>query len=348
MTKGKGFTGTPGRHSMKARGVDGGNVAELAEVRQGTYSVVSAAAACDRRLGTCTPLHVLVMLGKYRNAKTGTCMPAMDRIAADLGISRRTVQKHINKLIVCGYVVAIGRRRDNGGWSSNSYTLLFPAMPGAPQEGQDDGGGAPSQEQDKASSEALMAGASDASPDDAYPPADPVLDVNEEADPGGGMRHAVTQGGVTGRRNPCVTGRRNNNSPTLTIDSNSPFAEANARASETTAKDANTEPAAQVQHDARQVMRVVARTTRMHSAPRDPLVDMVRRLSRVTGIAEGLVTVDVLQWHTALEQAGYGSAHAQARLAALGKDLGHGGARVDVMAIMRARVDAAACERVAA
>src|SRR5262245_10732025 len=114
----------PGRHSMKARGWDGTEEhrARL-EVQSipgpGTWCQVPAAAVLDRRLGRCTSFHVLAWLAKYRNFETGQCNPSVVRMARELGIGRRTVQRHMNKLIRLGHLVAIPQRRRNGGWTSN-------------------------------------------------------------------------------------------------------------------------------------------------------------------------------------------------------------------------------------
>lgn len=146
MTARKGFTSTPGRHSQDVRGHDG-SVADKQRIDQlrtpvpGTFSIAPAAAACDRRLGRATPLHVLVMLGKYRNAQSGLCIPSIGLLAQRLDISRRSVQRHIAKLIDWGYLVAVTRTRDNGGYTSNGYILLFPAVLEADVDGSPNGSG---------------------------------------------------------------------------------------------------------------------------------------------------------------------------------------------------------------
>jgi hypothetical protein len=70
MKKRKGFTGTPGRPSMKIRGWDGTAedlqyIKDLREPKDGTWSMVSAAAACDRSLAQ------VAAFSKFRNGRAG-------------------------------------------------------------------------------------------------------------------------------------------------------------------------------------------------------------------------------------------------------------------------------------
>lgn len=139
-SKATGFTGTPGRPSMKVRGWDGTDagkqrIQELWEPKKGTWSMVSAAAACDRSLSQASAFTVLALLGKYRNPKTGECFPSVVRLSEDLGISRRTVQRHLDRLVERGYLVVLPRRvKINSAGSrqtSNTYVVLFPPMPEA-------------------------------------------------------------------------------------------------------------------------------------------------------------------------------------------------------------------------
>ncbi len=360
----KGFTGKfkPGRHTMEARGGETQNVAELSTPRSGTYAVVPAKAASDRRLGLRSPLHVLVLLGRYRNAKTGVCVPAVERIAAELGLKRRAVQQHIKKLLDCGYLTAIGRRRENGGWSSNAYTLLFPALPGEPDDGEEDGGGHPAGSPEDSPSEPVLPSASDAQANCAYPPSpgdDPVEDHVEGVPP---MRSPIAQGDAASLRNPCARMLRMNNSPILTIDSNSPFAEANARARpmEGHASDGEVDADTSACPGERSGMRVeapheaqqevpLAKARAMYQPPAgDPIVELVRRLSRQTGISEGALTVHMLIWHGLLAKTGIDAADAQRMLVAIGRPLGYGKLNGDPVAQIDARVRTWAGRRAAA
>ncbi len=117
--------------SLKPRGFDGTDedgrrIEALIEPRDGTWSMLPAAAVCDRSLGNVTPLHVLALLCKYRNAKTGACFPSVERIAKDLGITARSVQRHVEKLIGCGHIAVVPRRHPaTGKQTSNDYYILF-------------------------------------------------------------------------------------------------------------------------------------------------------------------------------------------------------------------------------
>lgn len=90
-----------------------------------------AAAAVDPILSKIiTPLHVLVMLCKYRNSKTGECFPSVGRLARDFGKTRRTIQRHIDELLDKGYIMVKGRRSADGrSMNSNIYIILYPPLP---------------------------------------------------------------------------------------------------------------------------------------------------------------------------------------------------------------------------
>jgi len=60
-----------------------------------------------------------------RANKEFTCFPGVKTIAKDCNMSVRTVQRAINDLIDAGYVKKDYRFRDNGGQSSNLYTLVL-------------------------------------------------------------------------------------------------------------------------------------------------------------------------------------------------------------------------------
>ena len=53
----------------------------------------------------------------------GKCWPGIKRIASDLRLSRRTVQRALADLESAGYVERAERYRGNGGRSSNLYTV---------------------------------------------------------------------------------------------------------------------------------------------------------------------------------------------------------------------------------
>ena len=58
-----------------------------------------------------------------RSNKELTCFPAVPTIARETGLSERTVQRALKKLVEEGFVEKISRYRENGGQSSNLYKL---------------------------------------------------------------------------------------------------------------------------------------------------------------------------------------------------------------------------------
>lgn len=116
---------------MKVRGggdneLERARIAKRVKPQPGDWAIAPAQAACDRLLGRASPLHMLVLLAKYRDAKTGSCFVHMNRLARQLGITRRMAQMHIGKLIKAGYLMVIPQRRKAGGYSANCYVLLYP------------------------------------------------------------------------------------------------------------------------------------------------------------------------------------------------------------------------------
>lgn len=61
---------------------------------------------------------------RSRSNAQGQCYPAIGTIARELGISRRTVERGIQDLILAGFLTKEQRFRENGGKSSLLYTLL--------------------------------------------------------------------------------------------------------------------------------------------------------------------------------------------------------------------------------
>ena len=60
-----------------------------------------------------------------RANKDLTCFPAIKTIAADCNMSDRTVRRALDDLVASGFVKKEARYRDNGGQSSNLYTLIL-------------------------------------------------------------------------------------------------------------------------------------------------------------------------------------------------------------------------------
>lgn len=329
------FGGEPGRHSLTARGFDGTTedrrrIDSLRMPTPGAWSMVSAPAACDRRLGRCSPLHVLVMLGKYRNAKTGLCVPALERLGKDLGLTRRSVQLHINTLIKCGYVIAQGRRRDNGGWTSNSYIILFPGTESARQASRDDGSNGLSHLGSNTPSEVENALASDAKSNYAYPLSD---ESSCQPDEDGGTRSVVSRRGEVEFRNPCEGQSRNNNFPSVNPIEH-PSAEAVVQG-----KVAKTSSVLSEVHEAqRRNTLIKIPDMRPASQPGDPVGELIRRIARSTNLPEGPLWADALGWCESLEKAGFTNSEAQALIAEVGKDIGHGNLKGDPIVLIVGRL----------
>lgn len=54
-----------------------------------------------------------------------TCFPAIKTIASDCNMSKRTVQRALNDLLKAGMIKKESRYRENGGQSSNLYTICI-------------------------------------------------------------------------------------------------------------------------------------------------------------------------------------------------------------------------------
>lgn len=59
-----------------------------------------------------------------RTNRSGTCWPGINTIAKDLNLSRSTVKRALNDLVQHGYLRKDFRYRENGGKTSNLYTIL--------------------------------------------------------------------------------------------------------------------------------------------------------------------------------------------------------------------------------
>lgn len=61
---------------------------------------------------------------KSRANKDGSCWPGIKTIAAELNLSRTTVQRAIRDLRLAGWISVNPRYRENGSNSSNTYSIL--------------------------------------------------------------------------------------------------------------------------------------------------------------------------------------------------------------------------------
>jgi hypothetical protein len=134
---GKQFGGKRRRPAIRGSAAAMRRAEELSIPTAGTWAMVPAAAACDRSLGQVTPLHVLTALAKYRNAATGECFPSIGRLARDLGVTRRTIQRHLGALIERGHLLVRERRTANGlSNTSNAYLILYNSLARADNDGE--------------------------------------------------------------------------------------------------------------------------------------------------------------------------------------------------------------------
>ena len=62
-------------------------------------------------------------LSDYTNNKTGLCWPKMETLAANLGRSVRTIQRHLHELQALGLVEFVERRRWRGRFSGYTYRV---------------------------------------------------------------------------------------------------------------------------------------------------------------------------------------------------------------------------------
>jgi len=90
------------------------------------FSVLPAAAVVDSRL-TLRELSVLAAIGIHTD-RNGWCYPSSERIGQMLGIQGAMVRKSIARLAEAGYVHLVGRKRDDGGQTSNAIRILMDAV----------------------------------------------------------------------------------------------------------------------------------------------------------------------------------------------------------------------------
>lgn len=64
-------------------------------------------------------------IARHRNENTGISWPSQKLIANELGISVRTVQRHISKLVECNLITR-RKRRGSGYWENYEYKLTEP------------------------------------------------------------------------------------------------------------------------------------------------------------------------------------------------------------------------------
>jgi hypothetical protein len=298
------FAGTPGRNAKTPASsrvvIDAAKQSGLLRNQAGTFSITPQAPLYDRRLGRVTARDVMAVICSYRNTKTGLCCPSHGRLAADLGISRSSVQKHINKLAKCGHILIEPRmRKDGGGSTSNQYHVLF-----RPVDGQENGS-APENEAELATDTIppdirahrhVLAVGSDAARHAATLDAKPALVENNAGD---AAQHAAAAAAQSAR--PLQRTMLHEQIPNRSIEQTS--AEAGARACE--------QPEGALRARA-ETMTPIRSATPVQPPARHPLDDAAQWLADRSGQQLGKVVEAVLLWINSLERAGYSGAEAEA------------------------------------
>ena len=100
---------------------------QTSSITRGPFARVASAAVFDERMPA-EAVRVLAAIATYADA-AGACFPAVSTVADRLGLTRRTIQRHMRALEACGYVERQPTRRSRGGFGANLYRLRFPAMP---------------------------------------------------------------------------------------------------------------------------------------------------------------------------------------------------------------------------
>ena len=128
--KGTKFGGPPRRRNLTlvratiAAGIKSGQF----QHRPGTYALVPLAPLFDPELGS-RKRDLLLLLCRYRDAETGQCNPSQGRLARDLGIKRRGVQKLLMELEERGHIMTDLVHQKHGGQTSSQYWIRFAQPP---------------------------------------------------------------------------------------------------------------------------------------------------------------------------------------------------------------------------
>jgi biotin operon repressor len=128
--KGTKFGGPPRRRNLTliratiAAGIKSGQF----QHRPGTYALVPLAPLFDPELGS-RKRDLLLLLCRYRDAETGQCNPSQGRLARDLGIKRRAVQKLLMELEERGHIMTDLVHQKHGGQTSSQYWIRFAPPP---------------------------------------------------------------------------------------------------------------------------------------------------------------------------------------------------------------------------
>ena len=281
------FSGRPGRNS---RGRGTAPLVIAAAKRSGllhhegrTFAIVPVASSRDKRLGRLSSRDVLIALCRFRNAKTGLCNVSQERLATDLGIHPRTLQKHIKRLIECGWVlVEPNTHRRRGGWAANIYHIVY-----RPLEGPETAAGALDEQPERsasAQSSRRADGAGKAGNHDA---------AHHAATPAhGSAENAAWHAASDAAQNDELVRRA------------MPHEQSTNRSIQQSARGCE-QPAGALRARATDPLRRIA------AAPRsDPVTDTVNWLAEATGEHAGNMWTPVLKWHDKLCGAGYSDGEA--------------------------------------
>lgn len=128
--KGTQFGGAPPRRNrtlLRATIVAGANSGQFHH-KPGTYALVPLAPLYDSALGA-RARDLLVLLCRHRNAASGLCNPSQGRLANDLGVTPRSVQRMLSALQQRGHIVIEPVYRKHGGQTSSRYWIRFAEAP---------------------------------------------------------------------------------------------------------------------------------------------------------------------------------------------------------------------------
>lgn len=92
------------------------------------FSIVQGRAVRDNRL-TDSVFRTLSDLGMYTD-KDGWCFPSQSTIAEDRGLSRQTINAHLELLEKLGYIESRNQFKSDGSQTSNMYRILFDLVQG--------------------------------------------------------------------------------------------------------------------------------------------------------------------------------------------------------------------------
>lgn len=309
------------RRPLQVRGFDGSEESRrrherLLEPRDGTWSQLPAAAVRDRSLGPCTPLHVLAWLCKYRNTKTLECFPANERTAAELGVTVRTIQRHMAKLIEHGHVVVVPRRsKVTGRQTSNQYFVLYKDLPTPPDREEPSHPGQEASESQNTPGEPVLASERGVTcsvipePEGvmrSVTPASAESAVGGDAQCRGGVTRSVARGDVE-----CHP-----NYPTHSIPLNYPSAEAGATAHDAAEDrhDGNLERGEADMAPARHEGGAEAARSSKQPPSRDRLAEGLKVVAQRAGLTLDIMWTMARNWQDQLVAAGFDEGSAREAL----------------------------------